>query len=162
MNKTRKKLHRLVYPLSPLNPLTAEILMKIVWILVLRVRSARRRVLAPGTHTMFRHHSVCGGSIWKRFCACNIMDLAAKGLKSKYKFAAKSILCVYFFPFLHLKIQAEDKNKAFHIAQKLFKSTCTFWYKSLSFKCVPLGRLIVAKIIFVIFVIFKFRKILAY
>ena len=111
MSKTDKKLHSLVYALSPLNPLTAGILMKIVLMLVPRVRSARCRLPAPVTHTMFRHCSVCGGSIWKRFRAHNIIDLAVKGLKSKYKFAAKSFLCFFFFLFPHLKIWAETKIK---------------------------------------------------
>ena len=84
INKTYKKLRSLVYALSPLNHLTAGILMKIVLVLVPQVRSARRRLPARGTYTMFRHYSVCGGSIWKRFCACNTTDLAVKGLKSKY------------------------------------------------------------------------------
>ena len=66
--------------------------------------SAYRRLLAAGTHTKFRHHSVCGGTIWRRFCARNITNLAVNELKSKYKFAAKSFLCVFFIPFLHLKI----------------------------------------------------------
>ena len=97
MNKTHKKLHSLVNTLSPFNPLAAGILVKIVLMLVPLVRSARRHLLTPGTHTIFRHYSVCGGSIWKRFCARNITDLTVKGLKSKYKFAAKSFLWVYFF-----------------------------------------------------------------
>ena len=61
--KTHKKLHSLVYALSRLNSLAAGILIKIVLILLSQVRSARRRLLAPGTHTMFRHFSVCGESI---------------------------------------------------------------------------------------------------
>ena len=63
-NKARKKLHTLVYAFSPLSPLTAGVLMKIVLMLVPRVRSARRCLPIPGTHTMFRHHSACGGMIW--------------------------------------------------------------------------------------------------
>ena len=102
--KNHKKLHSLVYALSFLNLLNAEILMKIVLVLVPQVRSARFPVLAPATHTMFRHYSICGGSIWKRFCARNFTKLTVKGLKIKYKFVAKSFLCACFFTFLHLKI----------------------------------------------------------
>ena len=36
---------------------------------------------------------------------------------------------------------------------------CLWWIESLPFRCVSLGRLSVARIIFVIFVIFKFPKI---
>ena len=43
--ETHKKLHRLVYALSPLNALTAGILMEIVLMLVPQVRSTRRRLL---------------------------------------------------------------------------------------------------------------------
>ena len=63
MNETHKKLHSLAYVLSPLNPLTAGILTKIVLMLVPLVRSAPRCLPAPGRHTMFRHYSICGGSI---------------------------------------------------------------------------------------------------
>ena len=66
MNKTHKKLRSLVITLSPLNPLAAGILVKIVLMLVPQVRSAHRHLLTSGTHTMFRHYSICGGSIWKR------------------------------------------------------------------------------------------------
>ena len=97
MIKTHKKLHSLVYVLSPFDPLTARILMKIVLMLVLQVYSARGRLIAPGTYTMFRHYSVCGGSIRKRFCASNITNFPVKGLKSKYKFPAKSFFCVCFY-----------------------------------------------------------------
>ena len=45
MIETHKKVHSLVYAFSPLNPLTAGILMKIVLMLVPQVRSARRRLL---------------------------------------------------------------------------------------------------------------------
>ena len=79
MNKTHKKLHSLLNALSPLNPLAAGVLVKIVLMLVPQVRSARRHLLIPGTHRMFRHYSVCGGSIWKRFCARNTTDLVVKG-----------------------------------------------------------------------------------
>ena len=79
MNKTHKKLHSLLNALSPLNPLAAGVLVKIVLMLVPQVRSARRHLLTPGTHRMFRHYSVCGGSIWKRFCARNTTDLVVKG-----------------------------------------------------------------------------------
>ena len=78
MNKTHKKLRSLVITLSPLNPLAAGILVKIVLMLVPQVRSARRHLLTPGTHTMFRHYSICGESIWKRRWARNITDLAVK------------------------------------------------------------------------------------
>ena len=64
MSKTHKKLLSLVNALSPLNPLAAGILVKIVLMLAPQVRSTRRHLLTPGTHTMFRHYSVCGGSIW--------------------------------------------------------------------------------------------------
>ena len=50
MYKTYKKLHSLVYALSPLNPLTARILMKIILMLMRQVCSAPHRFLAPGTH----------------------------------------------------------------------------------------------------------------
>ena len=86
--KNRKKLHSLVYALSFLNLLNAEILMKIVLVLVPQVRSTRFPLLAPATHTMFRHYSICDGSTWKRFCARNFTKLAVKGLKIKYKFVA--------------------------------------------------------------------------
>ena len=76
MNKTHKTLHSLVYVLSPLSHLTVGILMKIVLVLV---RSALRRLPAAGTYTMFRHYSVCSGSIWKLLCTRNTMDLAVKG-----------------------------------------------------------------------------------
>ena len=66
MDKTHKKLHSLVYAFSPLNILSAEILMKIVLMLVPRVRSARRRFPVPGNHTMFRHHFACGGKSYLR------------------------------------------------------------------------------------------------
>ena len=36
-----------------------------------------------------------------------------------------------------LKIKVEDKDKAFLIARKLFKSTFTFWYELLVIRCVP-------------------------
>ena len=119
MNKTGKKLHSLVYALSPLNPLTAGILIKIVLMLVPRVRSARCHLPAPVTHAMFRHYSVSGRCIWKRFRAHNIIDLAVKGLKSKYKFAAKSFLCFFFFSFSSLENLGRNKDKAFYIARKL-------------------------------------------
>ena len=80
--------------------------------LVPRVCNTRHRVPATGTHAMFWHYSVCYGSIYKRFCA---HDLAVKRLKSNYKFAAKIFHCFYFFPFW-----AEDKDKVFYIARKLF------------------------------------------
>ena len=67
MGKTHKKLYSLVYAFSLLNPLTTWILIKIVLMLVPRVRSAHRRLRAPGTDAMFRHHSTCGGSIWTFF-----------------------------------------------------------------------------------------------
>ena len=79
MNKTHKNLHSLVNALSPLNPLAAGILVKIVFMLATQVRSTRRHLLTPGTHTMFRHYSVCGGSIWKCFCVRNITDLTVIG-----------------------------------------------------------------------------------
>ena len=79
MNQTHKKLHSLVNALSPLNPLAAGILVKIVLMLVPQVRSAHRHLLTPDTHTRFRHYSVCGGSIWKRFCARNTTDLVVTG-----------------------------------------------------------------------------------
>ena len=127
--------------------------------LVPQVRSARRHLLTPGTHRMFKHYSVCSGSIWKRLCARNTTDLVVKGWKSKYKFAV-SLFSVFIFSFPSLlKIQVEDKGKDFHIARKLFKSTFIFWYKSLVFRCVPSRKLIAARIIFVISVIFKFTKI---
>ena len=97
MNETHKKLHSIGNALSAFNSLAAGILMKIVLMLEPQVRSTHHHLLTPGTHTMFRHYSVFGGSIWKRFCARNITDLAVKGWKSKYKFAAKSFLSVYFF-----------------------------------------------------------------
>ena len=78
MNKTHKKLRSLVIALPPLNPLAAGILVKIVLMLVPQVRSARRHLLTPGTHTMFRHYSIYGESIWKRYWARNITDLAIK------------------------------------------------------------------------------------
>ena len=99
MNETHKKLHSLAYALSPLNPLTARILMKIILMLVPRVRSAPCCLPASGTHPTFRHYSVSAASIWKRFCARNITNFAVKRLKSKYKYAEKSFLCVYFFLF---------------------------------------------------------------
>ena len=159
MNKIHKKLHSLLNALSHFNPLAAGILVKIVLMLVPQVRSARRHLLTPGTHRMFRHYSVCSGSIWKRLCARNTTDLVVKGWKSKYKFAV-SLFSVFIFSFPSLlKIQVEDKGKDFHIARKLFKSTFIFWYKSLVFRCVPSRKLIAARIIFVISVIFKFTKI---
>ena len=79
MNKIHKKLHSLVNTLSPLNPLAAGILVKIVLMLVPQVRSARRHLLTPGTYKMFWHYSVCGVSIWKPFCARNTTDLVVKG-----------------------------------------------------------------------------------
>ena len=111
MIKTHKKLHNLVYTLSPFNPLSARLLMKIVLMLVPQVRSACCCFLAPGTHTIlvFRSYSVCGGSIWKRFCAHNITNLAVKRLKSKYKFAAKFFLC--FFLFFTWKFRQKTKTK---------------------------------------------------
>ena len=75
MNKTHKELHNLVNALSPLNSLSARILMKIVLMPVPQVRSVRNGLLAPGTHTLLKHYSDCGGSISKH----NIMDLIVKG-----------------------------------------------------------------------------------
>ena len=79
MNKTHKKLHSLANALSSLNPSAAGILVKIVLMLVPQVNSACRHLLTPSTHTMFRHYSVCGGSISKRFCKRNTTDLVVKG-----------------------------------------------------------------------------------
>ena len=101
MNKTYKKLHSLVNALSPLNPSAGGILVKIVLMLVPQVSSARCHLLTPSTHTMFRHCSVCGGSIWKRFCKRNTTGLVVKGWKSKYKFAANLFsVFISFFPSL--------------------------------------------------------------
>ena len=118
MSKTDKKLHSLVYALSPLNPLTAGILMKIVLMLVPRVRSARCRLPAPVTHTMFRHCSVCGGSIWKRFRAHNIIDLAVKGLSTNL---LQNLFSAFVFSFSSLENLGRNKDKAFYIARKLLK-----------------------------------------
>ena len=97
MNETHKKLNSLAYALSPLNPLTARILMKIILMLVPRVRSAPCCLPTSGTHPTFRHCFCC--KHLEAFCARNITDLAVKRLKSKYKYAEKSFLCVYFFLF---------------------------------------------------------------
>ena len=51
MYKTYKKLPSLVYALSPLNPLTARVLMKIILMLMRQVCRAPHRFLAPGTQT---------------------------------------------------------------------------------------------------------------
>ena len=81
MNKTYKKLHSLVNALSPLNPLAAGILMKIVLILML--------VQCSGI-ILFAVEAF--GSVFVRVILWNWQ-------KRKYKFAAKFFLCVYFFLF---------------------------------------------------------------
>ena len=153
MNKTHIKLHSLVYTLSPLNPLVARILIKIVLMLVPQVRITCRRVLAPGIHTIFRHYFVCGGRIWKRFCVRNIKDLAVKGQKSKYKFAAKFFLCVYFFLFFTWNYRQKTKTKLFIELGNFFKVLLLFGTNHSS-----LG-VYLARIVFMIFVNFKFPKI---
>ena len=91
------------------------------------------------------------------FCGRNITDLAVKGLKSKYKFAAKSILCVYF-SFSSLENLARRQRQNFpYNSETFFKVFVHFGTNH--FRCVPFGRLIVARTIFVIFGIFKFSKI---
>ena len=118
MNKTGKKLHSLVYALSPLNPLTAGILIKIVLMLVPRVRSARCHLPAPVTHAMFRHYSVSGRCIWKRFRAHNIIDLAVKGLSTNL---LQNLFSAFVFSFSSLENLGRNKDKAFYIARKLLK-----------------------------------------
>ena len=119
MNKTHKKLHSLVNALSPLNHLAAAILMKIVLLLVPQVRSACRRLLISGTHTMFRHYSVCGGSIWKRLFARNITDLAVKGWKVNTKLL-QNLFSVFIFSFSLLENLGRRQRQRFPYSSETF------------------------------------------
>lgn len=105
-------------PQPPLNLLTARSLMKIVLMLAAQVHSSTCSCLpAPGTHTMFTHHSVCGGSIWKQFSACNITDLAVKRLKSKI---CCKIYSVFIFSFSSLENLDRRQRQSFSYSSVTF------------------------------------------
>ena len=89
MNKTHKKLHSLVNALSPLNPLAAGILMKIVLILML--------VQCSGI-ILFAVEAF--GSVFVRVI---LRTWQLKGEKGNTNLLQIFSLCL-FFPFLHLKI----------------------------------------------------------
>ena len=58
-----------------------------------------------------------------------------------------------------LSAQHTPSPSCFWYPYNVQASFCLWWIESLPFRCVSLGRLIVARILFVIFVIFKFPKI---
>ena len=118
-----------------------------------QVRITCRCVLPPGIHTIFRHYSVCGGRIWKRFCVRNIKELVVKRQKSKYKIAAKFFLCVYFFLFFTWKYRQKTKTNLSIELGNFFKVLLLFGTNHSS-----LG-VYLARIVFMIFVNFKFPKI---
>ena len=86
MNKTHKNLHSLVNALSPFSPLTAGILMKIVF------------TLSPSGFCYSYNVQALFCLWWKKFGSVFVRVILRtwqlNGEKSKCKFAAKSFVCV--------------------------------------------------------------------
>ena len=86
MNKTHKNLHSLVNALSPLSPLAAGIFKKIVFTL-----SPSGSCYSYNVQALFCFWWKKFGSVFVRV---TLRTWQLNGEKSKYKFAAKSFLCV--------------------------------------------------------------------
>ena len=96
MNKTHKNLHSLANALSPLNPLAAGILVEtvLIWCFKCKAHAVTFWLLAliqcSGIILFVKD---AFGSVFVRV----VLQTWNKEWKSKYKFAAKSFLRVYFF-----------------------------------------------------------------
>ena len=91
------------------------------------------------------------------------------GLAGGYRvLCAHSLLLALWLPVFWMRVvlmlvpwvhSAHRRHPGFWYPYNVQGSFCLWWIESLPFRCVSLGRLIVARILFVICVIFKFPKI---
>ena len=114
------------------------------------------------------------GSCWAMLhpaVACGVRGwgVGLVGLAGGYRvLCAHSLLLALWLPVFWMRVvlmlvpwvhSVHRRHPGFWYPYNVQGSFCLWWIESLPFRCVSLGRLIVARILFVIFVIFKFPKI---
>ena len=150
MNKTHKKLHSLVNVLSPLSPLAAGILMKIVF------------TLSPSGSCYSYNVQALFCMWWKKFGSVFVRVILRTWQLNGEKVNTnllQNLFFVFNFSFSSLENLGRRQRQNFPYNLEILLKYFYILLRSLVFRCVPFQKLIVTIIIFVIFVIFKFPKI---